>query len=126
MASSSSSYKLYTPQGSFRAFATLICAEYNGINVQVVTNGLEEAVATKCPTGKAPFIETPKGQIIFSSNSMARYFAGLRRDTALLGRTNQEENSVNMWVDWCLQELELPACILFYPAAGYMTKNKEA
>ena len=104
----------------------MICAEYNGINVQVVTSNLQDAVAMKSPTGKAPFLETPNGQIIFSSHSIARYFAGIRRDTALLGRSYQEENSVNMWVDWCLQELELPACILFYPVAGYMTTNKEA
>lgn len=122
-----STHKLYTPQGSFRSFATLVCAEFNFINVEVVTTSLEQAIASKSVTGKLPFLETPpNGKIIFSSHSMARYFAGIRRDTGLLGRTYQEEQSVNMWSDWCLQELELPACILFYPVVGYMAKDDEA
>jgi elongation factor 1-gamma len=118
-------YKLYAPPGSFRAFAPLVAAEYNGIDVEVETNDVEKAVQAKSPTGKAPILETPKG-VIFSSHAMARYVAGLRRDTGLLGNSLQEQSSVDSWMDWTAQDVELPACVLFYPVAGYMPVNADA
>ena len=118
-------YKLYTPAGSFRAFAPLIAAEYNGIDVDVVTEDVEAIVAAKSPTGKAPLLETPKG-VIFSSHAMSRFVAGLRRDTGLVGGTFQEQSSVDAWMDWSAQDLELPACVLFYPVAGYIPYHEEA
>lgn len=122
-----SSYKLYTPQGSFRAFAPLIAAEYSRISVEVLTDGIEEAVRSKSPTGKAPFLENIKtGDIIFSSHAMARYLGGARKDSGLMGRNFNETASVNRWVDWCQQDVELPCCILFYPVAGYMPRSEEA
>jgi elongation factor 1-gamma len=117
-------YKLYTPAGSFRAFAPLIAAEYNGVAVEVETEGLEAAVA-KSPTGKAPLMETPQG-VIFSSQAMSRFIAGIRRDTGLLGNSLQEQAAVDSWMDWTRQEVELPSCVWFYPVAGYMPANDEA
>lgn len=123
----SPSYKLYTPQGSFRAFAPLIAAEYNQIGVEVITEDLEEAVRSKSPTGKAPFLENVKtGEIIFSTHAMARCLGSLRKDIGLMGRTFNEAAAVNRWVDWCQQDVELPCCILFYPVAGYIPKNAVA
>lgn len=118
-------YKLYTPPGSFRAFAPLISAEYNGIEIDVETSDIEKAVRAKSPTGKAPLLETPNG-VIFSSHAIARYVAGLRRDTGLLGNSFQEKVSVDSWIDWTAQDVEIPACVLFYPVAGYMPANPEA
>ena len=118
-------YKLYSPPGSFRAFAPLIAAECNGIGVDVETEDVEETAKEKSPTGKAPLLETPDG-IIFSSHAIARYIAGLRRDTGLLGRSLEEQAAINEWMDWTAQDVELPACILFYPIAGYMPENADA
>lgn len=116
-------YTLYAPPGSFRAFAPLVAAEINQIDVDVVTEDIEKVVAEKSPTGKAPLLETPDG-VIFSSHAMARYIGALRRDTGLLGRNTQEKSSVNAWMDWCAQEVELPCCVWFYPVAGYLEKNE--
>ena len=122
------SYTLYSPQGSFRAFAPLIAAEYNGVDIKVVTDNIEEIVQTKSPTGKAPVLECPSGDIIFSSHSMARYVAGIRRDTGLLGTNGQQSHriAIDSWMDWIAQDVELPACIVFYPIAGFMAENKAA
>ena len=118
-------YTLYTPAGSFRAFAPLIAAEINDIGVAVVSDGLEDAL-TKSPTGKAPLLESSvTGGVIFASASIARYMGGLRQDTGLLGTSFAEKAAVNNWIDWSSAELELPACILFYPVAGYMKKIDE-
>ena len=59
-------YTLYTPQGSFRAFAPLIAAEFNAIDVYVETKGLETIAGSKSPTGKLPVLETPRGTLSLS------------------------------------------------------------
>jgi elongation factor 1-gamma len=116
-------YTLYAPEASFRAFSVLIAAEYNGVNVQVDT---DLAHASKSPVGKLPLLELPDGSTIFSSHAMAKYVAGLRRDTGLVGSTMQESAAIDAWMDWSAHDLELPACVWFYPAAGYMPFNEEA
>lgn len=116
-------YKLYAPEASFRAFATLIAAEYNGIAVEVSTD-LE--ASKKSPTGKLPLLELPDGTLLFASHAMARYMAGLRTDTGLMGYSLSETSLIDGWVDFAAQELELPACVWFYPVAGYMPFQQEA
>jgi glutathione S-transferase len=120
------SYTLYTPQGSFRAFAPLIAAEINQVDITVETENIEAVAQEKSPTGKAPLLETPQGVVIFASSAIARYVAGIRTDTGLLGGSFQERAAVDQWVDWCNAEMELPACVLFYPVAGYMTVDEAA
>ena len=115
------SYTLQTPQGSFRAFAPLIAAEYNGIDVKVA-----DFQPASSPTGKAPVLILPNGTPLFSSHAISRFVAGLRRDTGLIGASLQDQASVDAWMDFASHELELPACVWFYPAAGYMPFNKQA
>jgi elongation factor 1-gamma len=123
---SSPSYTLHTPQGSFRAFKALIAAEYNGINVEVAAEFDAETVKRLSPTGKAPVLATPQGQVVFESNAIARYLAKIRRDTGLTGDNIHDEAAIDSWVDFAANELELPASVWFYPALGYMPFNKEA
>lgn len=118
------SYTLYTPEASFRAFATLIAAEYNAVVVDVVTDVTAEDA--KSPVGKLPVLETPSGEKIFSCYAAARFIAGLRRDTGLTGSSPAEAALIDGWMDWASQELELPACVWFYPVAGYMPFNKNS
>lgn len=109
-------YKLHAPEASFRAFAALIAAEYNGVSVEVSS---DLSAAALSPTGKLPLLEIcPKFGAptrIFSSQAIARFIAGLRRDTGLMGSTFAEQASIDAWMDFCAQDLELPACIWFYP-----------
>mmetsp|Transcript_90256 Transcript_90256/g.260229 ORF Transcript_90256/g.260229 Transcript_90256/m.260229 type:complete len:215 (-) Transcript_90256:622-1266(-) len=120
-------YTLYTPPGSFRALAPLIAAECNAIDVQVVTENIEEVIAQKSPSGQAPILECSSSkEIVFGSSAMARYLAGLRSDTGLLPAGLVERACVDNWVDWCSAELEVPACVLFYPKVGLMPENAEA
>ena len=135
------SYTLYTPAGSFRAFAPLIAAEINHVNVTVETENVETIAQLKSPTGQLPILEfavkrnssrsssttaslssSSSEGVIFSSAAIARYLAGVRTDTCLMGRGGfLEKAMINQWVDWCGAELELPSCILVYPLIGYMT-----
>jgi len=125
---SSPKYKLYTPTGSFRAFAPLIAAEYNKISIEVITENIEGFIKSKSPTGKAPILEClPAGGIIFSSYAISRYVSGLRNDRGLLlGYTVQERATIDEWIDWIAQDVELPVCVLIYPILGYIPHNIEA
>jgi len=117
-------YTLHAPAGSFRAFKALIAAEYNSIPVTVADFN-PSTLAALSPTSKAPILETPQG-VIFESNAIARYLAKMRRDTGLAGETLFEEAAVDSWMDFAANEVELPACVWFYPAAGYMPFNEAA
>lgn len=124
-------YTLYAPEASFRAFATLIAAEYNGIEVQVSTDDVT-AATEKSPVGKLPILElshtngNKNNVVIFSSHAMARYVASLRRDTGLTGQSIPETAQIDAWMDWTAHEVELPACVWFYPVVGYMPFSKPA
>ena len=122
-----SSYKLYSPSGSFLAFAPLIVAEFAGIPVTVETNGIEQSIALKSPMGKAPILETQQGEIIYSSRAISRFIAGLRRDTILLGNSSLRQTAaIEDWMNWAQQEIELPATVLYYFVSGFLPLNEEA
>ena len=120
------SYTLHTPAGNFRAFKILIAAEYNSIPITIPEFDAVK-VSSASPSGKAPILETPSGQIIFESNSISRFIAKLRRDTGLMGNGSLvDEAMVDQWCDFASQKLELPACVWWYPVAGYMPFHKVA
>ena len=117
-------YILHTPAGNFRAFKILIAAEYNSVDVSVPEFDATKATSIS-PTGKAPVLETPLGPI-FESNSIARYISKLRRDTGLMGNGSFiQEASVDQWCDFAANHVELPACVWWYPVAGYMPFQEE-
>lgn len=118
-------HKLYTTESNFRAFKTLIAAEYNSVNVEAVTvDASDSSIAALSPTGKLPVLATPKGNI-FESNAMARYVAGMRRDTELMGTSFFESAQVDSWVDFTAHEVEVPMSLWVYPVLGYMPFNLE-
>jgi elongation factor 1-gamma len=126
MAPSNNGYQLHVPESSFRGFATLIAAEYNGITIQVNTTDVATVAATKSPIGKLPLLETPNGAIIFSSHAASRYIASIRHDIGLLGSSLIEQTMIDAWMDWCTTDVELPACVWFYPVVGYMKFHPDA
>lgn len=120
-----SSYILHTPAGNFRAFKILIAAEYNSVPISIPDFDATKATSIS-PTGKAPVLETPSGPI-FESNSIARYIAKLRGDTGLMGNGSFIQlATVDQWCDFASNQLELPACVWWYPVAGYMPFQEEA
>lgn len=119
-------YRLYTPPGSLFAFAPLVVSEYVGVSVEIVSDkDVEEIIASKSPTGKAPILETQKGDIIVSSQAISRFIASLRRDTVLLGKGSlQDTVAIDDWTNWAAQELELPACVSYYMTTGVMRSDQ--
>lgn len=120
------SYTLHTPAGNFRAFKILIAAEYNSIPIDVPEFDPNQATSLS-PTGKAPVLQTPSGNVLFESTSITRFIAKLRRDTGLTGNGSiVEEATVDQWCDFTANKIELPACVWWYPVAGYMPFQKAA
>lgn len=123
-------YTLHAPAGSFRAFKILIAAEYNGIEIDIPEFDATVA-ASLSPTGKAPVLQISSSssggeEIIFESHSIARYVARMRRDRGLTGNGVMEEAAVDSWCDFCMNNVELPACVWWYPVAGYMPFQQQA
>jgi elongation factor 1-gamma len=117
-------YTLYVPEASFRAFAILIAAEYNGVTINVNT---DISNASKSPVRKLPILELNDGETcIFSSQASTRYVASIRHDIGLMGQSASDAAVIDAWMDWCTADIELPACVWFYPVAGYMPFNAAA
>jgi len=123
------SFTLYTYPQNVRAFKSLIAAEYAGVKVDVPefemgkTNETAE-YAAMFPLGRVPAMMTPDGPL-YESNAMARYMAGLRADTGLLGRSHYESGQVDQWTHWSGNELDAAVGCLVYPIMGYMQYNKK-
>jgi len=109
-------YRLYSPPGSLFAFAPLIVSQYAGVSVEIVsTEDIELIIASKSPTGKSPILETMKGEVIFSSQAIAKFIANLRRDIDLLGAGSLRDTvAIDDWLSWATQELELPVLVSYY------------
>eukprot|EP00164_Ancoracysta_twista_P002179 GFYU01002877.1.p1 GENE.GFYU01002877.1~~GFYU01002877.1.p1 ORF type:complete len:417 (-),score=165.15 GFYU01002877.1:139-1344(-) len=122
--------KLYTYPENPRAFKALIAAQYNGIEITLPkfemgkTNKTAEFLK-KNPLGKIPVLDTPKGSL-FESNAIARYVARLRADTELYGRNFFESGQVDQWIDFAVNEIDMPVAAWFYPIAGYIPANQAA
>jgi len=115
---------LHTSPGNFRAFKALIAAEYCGVDI-TISDDLTQ-IGSLSPVGKAPVLVTPKGNI-WESNAIARHVARIGKgDSGLNGQNMYEAAEIDGWIDFGSNELELPACVWWYPIAGYIPYNEKA
>lgn len=128
------SYKLHAVPGNYRAFKTLVAAEYAGVDVQVAAYDAAKVQAAS-PTGKAPVLEitasadasgTTTTTTLFGSNAIARHVSRIRRDVGLMGASLEQTAEVDAWLEFCDHEIELPATVWVYPVCGYMPFNDAA
>lgn len=117
---------LLTDPGNFRSFKILIAAEYNGVEVTVppfkLGDNLKDDFLAKSPVGKVPCLVTPKGSIS-ESNAIARYISRLRLDTELYGVSFFDSATIDSWIDFASQDIELAATLWYYPVLGYIPFN---
>lgn len=121
--------RLWTFAGNPRANKALIAARYNDVDITIpqpfamgVDNHSPEFLALN-PLGKVPVLETPEGGI-FESNAIARYVAGLKSDSTLLGATYFESGQVSQWMEFATTHLDLPVSNWVYQIIGWMAYNK--
>jgi elongation factor 1-gamma len=124
------SLTLYTFPTNFRAIKALVAAQYAGVDVDVPAftmgkDNVTDEFMAKSPLGKVPCLDTKDGPI-FQSNAIARYIARLRADSGLCGGSFYESGQVDSWMDFCTNEVEVPATMWVYPILGYMEPNADA
>jgi glutathione S-transferase len=93
--------KLYAVPGSYLTQTLKICAKYAELELGNDQPGNDK---TENPI---PVLETDQG-CIFSTNAIARYLAGIRRDVGLAGQNLLEAGTVDSWVEYSVHQLEVP------------------
>jgi glutathione S-transferase len=69
-----------------------------------------------------PCLVTPEGNLS-ESNAIARFIARQGEGkNGLLGQTSFETAQVDAWVDFCVQDLEIPATLWIAPLLGWMSE----
>ncbi|KAF9427180.1 hypothetical protein BGZ94_005353 [Podila epigama] len=111
----------YTYPENPRVYKALIVAKYNGLDAKIdekflmnITNNTDEWKA-KYGTSQIPAFEFSDGTILFESGVIANYFAHLKEDSPLVGKTKLEEAYIQQWIQYVdyglmpyLQEWVLP------------------
>jgi len=78
----------------------------------------------KNPVGKVPVLEGPDGSI-FESNAIARYVA--RQGTAkIYSGSVYNQALIDQWIDFSVNEIELPSAAWLFPIIGIVPFHKEA
>ena len=118
------SLKLLTFPALAKSQKVIITAEYAGVALEVDTNVTQEQLAGLSVHGKVPVLVTPEGNLS-ESNAIARFVA--RKAAAgntVYGRNAFETAQVDAWVDFCSNEIEVPATLWIAPILGWMDNNE--
>lgn len=68
----------------------------------------KECFRKKSPFQRLPVLETDMGSCLVGSNAICRFIARMRNDKYLYGETLQQSGEVDMWLDFCANEVEIP------------------
>ncbi|KAK0096403.1 hypothetical protein PV326_005604 [Microctonus aethiopoides] len=119
---------LYTYPENFRAYKSLIAAQYSGAQVKIAenfvfgeTNKTEEFLK-KFPLGKVPAFETKDGNCLTESNAIAYYVA----NEQLRGKNEAEKAEILQWLGFADSEILPASCAWVFPLLGIMPYNKQA
>lgn len=114
--------KLFAREGSPHAQKVLVAAQYASASVDVVTDAPEKAIKGKASADRLPLLETPEG-CLFESNAIMTFLA--KGDTGLCGADAFASAQIRSWMDFSLNEVEVPAAMWTYPIVGYMENYPE-
>jgi elongation factor 1-gamma len=121
------SVKIHTNQNNPATWKALIVAKYAGVNVETTTVSQDDnkkpEFLEKSPLGKVPVLETAEGSIS-EANAIARYIA--RHGKNLYGNSNFEAGSIDQWIEFSANEVELPGAVWVYPILGLIPNNNNA
>jgi len=123
------SLKVYCDKQNPQLWKIQIAAKYNGVNLEVPEFNVETDTKNaefqkKNLSGKVPFLETEEGGI-FGGNAIARYVARLGKNR-LYGSSAFDAASIEQWIDYAVNEIDLPAAVWVYPIQGIIQNNANA
>jgi len=117
------SLKLVTYPALFRSQKIIIIKELAKVQMEIDQNATQAQLDSLSIHGKVPCLVTPDGNIS-ESNAIARYIARMApASSGLYGSSPFEAAQVDSWMDWCVQDLEIPATLWIAPILGWM-KNE--
>ncbi|GBG25793.1 Elongation factor 1-gamma 1 [Hondaea fermentalgiana] len=114
--------KLYAREGSFRAQKIIVAAQYAGASLDIVTGAKESDIKGKAAANRLPMLETDKG-CLFTSNAAMKFVAAGKSE--LVGKDAFEQAQIESWVDFCANEIEVPATMATYPIIGWTENSPE-
>jgi len=119
---------LYTDKGNTQSYKALIAAKYNGVDIQVpnfdASSRDSNDFQKKSPLGKIPTLETREGSI-WEPNAIARYVSRQGK-ASLYGSSPFEASSIDNWIEYAANEIELPGSVWVFPILGYIPNNAVA
>ncbi|CDU20187.1 hypothetical protein YYC_00410 [Plasmodium yoelii 17X] len=106
--------KLLGPKNDIRCLKVQTVASFCNIklNMPAFEIGIDDnkdEFVKESPMKRLPVLITPQGSL-FESNAIGKYLCSIRKEHNLLGCGCFEEGQVNMWIDFCTFELEIPVC----------------
>jgi len=121
--------KVYCDKQNPNLWKVQIAANFNGVTLEVPEFNVETETKNpeflkKSPTGKVPVLETEEG-CIFGANAVARYVAKLGKNK-LYGSSPFDAASVEQWIEFAANEIDLPAAVWVYPIQGIIPNNPTA
>lgn len=125
------SWKIYSYPNNPRVWKSLIAAEYVGVNIEtpafkIGTDNKSKEFMAKNPVGKVPVLETPEG-FVWESNAIARFVARQGKDGAVIyGKSAYQDALIDQWMDFAVNELELPSAAWLFPILNIVPYHKEA
>lgn len=124
------SLKIYSYPQNPRVFKSLIAAKYAGINIETPSFNFpadlqSKEFLAKNPLGKVPVLETPEGPV-FESNAILRYVGRKGQASGIYGHNDYQAAVVDQWIDFSVNELELPLNVWTYPILGFLDFNHDA
>ncbi|KAG8908843.1 hypothetical protein FRB99_003082 [Tulasnella sp. 403] len=103
--------KLWTTPTQVQGLRIRAVAAFGGIDISL-GEGYEHRVTNKTPeftskfaNGKIPALETSSGFKLFETTAIARYVAGLAKNSTLLGSSVEEQALIDQWVSFSDSEI---------------------
>lgn len=125
------SHKIYSYPDNNRVWKAQIAGKFTGLELetpsfQIGTDNKTPEFAAKFPAQKVPALDAPEGPL-FESNAIARYAARYGGDaTKIYGATPYESSLIDQWIDFSVNEIDLPAAAWLYPIFGFVPFNAQA
>lgn len=114
---------VYSEATAYKAHKAFVAAKFNGLVLDRRPFDEKErkkpAFLARNPTGKVPYLDTEFG-CIATSHAVARYVARCRQDSALYGKSFNDQGEIDTWLEFCLHEVEVPLMTWVYPLLGLM------
>jgi len=109
--------RLLTEAGNPQAWKALVAAQYAGVKVDVAETTVEQH-------GRLPILETPEGTLT-EPNSIARHIVRSGKSN-LYGNSVFDSASIDNWIEWAANEVELPGAVWTLPILGVIPNHAQA